>query len=110
MRNLEKESDVGNVEYKLKLQKYDPNRIEELASQMRFRLFEGQGEAFYYIGVTDDGVPEGLPVVDLEDSLSTLQEVAAIAGVKAMKDLSQRYWYDKKKIQLICLWTLKLLV
>lgn len=82
MRFLAEESEVGNVEYKLTLSNKQKDRIEELASQMRYRLFEGNGEAFYYIGVADDGNPKGLEEAELKTSLSTLEDIAEIAGAK----------------------------
>ncbi len=82
MKYLPPESESGNIEYKLTLSDKLENRerIEELASQMRYRLFEGNGEAIYYIGVTDDGIPMGLPSDKLQKSLDVLQTVAKLAG------------------------------
>ena len=84
MRYLPPESDSGNIEYKLTLSDKNENqeRIEELASQMRYRLFEGNGEAIYYIGVTDDGIPLGLESTKLKMSLQVLKKVADIAGAR----------------------------
>ena len=66
------EVDYGNVEYKLKLNNISEKRIEKLATQMQFRLTEGNGECFYQIGVEDNGNPLGLSKEDLEDSLKVL--------------------------------------
>jgi hypothetical protein len=41
------EYDNGNVEYKLKLCNVNMKRIEELTTQMNFRLSEGCGECYY---------------------------------------------------------------
>ena len=57
---MEPEKDDGNIEYKLKLLDTSDNRIERLASQMRFRCNEGAGECFYNLGVEDDGSMTGL--------------------------------------------------
>ena len=54
------EDDYGNTEYKLKLVDHSFERIEHLTTQMRFRLEEGTGEAFYNLGYEDDGHPAGL--------------------------------------------------
>lgn len=82
MKFLSQESDDGNVEYKLTLSHkiHDQPRLEKLASQMRFRLFEGNGEALYYLGVADDGNPRGISPNEMEQSISSLQKVAEIAG------------------------------
>ncbi len=54
---LPEEDDYGNTEYKIKL---DTNiitvdRVKHLTTQMTFRLNEGEGTAFYQIGVHDSG-------------------------------------------------------
>ncbi|MCE7737559.1 MAG: elongation factor 1-alpha [Candidatus Heimdallarchaeota archaeon] len=86
MKFLSPEADYGNIEYKLTLSHHLDNvsRIEELASQMRFRLYEGNGEAFYYIGVEDDGTPTGISDEELEKSLASLEKVASLAKAKVM--------------------------
>lgn len=80
----EPENDYGNVEYKISLShvKMGSSRIQELASQMRYRLFEGGGEAYYYIGVADDGTPEGISKEDLNKSIESLRTTAEIAGAE----------------------------
>ena len=45
-------------------------------SQLKYRLSEGNGEAFYYIGVEDDGYPRGLDEMGLATSLATLTRMA----------------------------------
>jgi len=54
---LEREVEEGNIEYKLKLIDPTPKRFEQLVSQLKWRLGEGQGEALYEVGVEDDGFP-----------------------------------------------------
>jgi len=78
----EAERDEGNVEYKLVLLKDDQKTIEHLATQMRYRLNEGGGEAFYEIGVSDDGNPVGLDDKALELSLNVLEKAAKLIGAK----------------------------
>jgi len=36
------------------------DRLDHLATQMKFRIKEGHGEAHYRIGVEDNGRPMGL--------------------------------------------------
>lgn len=52
------EVEEGNVEYKLKLIDPTPERFQQLVSQLKWRLTEGQGEALYEIGVEDNGFPK----------------------------------------------------
>ena len=43
---------------------------------MKYRLSEGAGECFYYIGVEDRGYPRGLSESDLKVSLDNLNYMA----------------------------------
>lgn len=69
------EKDEGNEEYKLKLFDVSEDRVEQLVTQMRYRIQEGKGECFYVIGVTDDGGVIGLTDEEYKKSLSILQTV-----------------------------------
>ncbi|PSN83607.1 hypothetical protein B9Q01_04165 [Candidatus Marsarchaeota G1 archaeon OSP_D] len=70
----------GNVEYKLYLGSPSEDRLERLATQMRYRLAQGGGEAFYELGVSDEGELVGIEEDSLERALSTFEKVAKIAG------------------------------
>lgn len=51
LQRLPAENDYGNVEYKLRLKEPLPaNRFHQLVTQMKYRLSEGAGECFYYVG------------------------------------------------------------
>ena len=43
IRSFEKEDDEGNIQYKLKLIKPTEDRLDHLATQMKFRVNEGAG-------------------------------------------------------------------
>ncbi len=75
-KNFEIEYDFGNIEYKLKLTNTNNARIEELVTQMKFRLQEGAGTCFYKIGLEDNGNPLGLNEEELKLSLDVLEEIA----------------------------------
>jgi GTPase len=70
------ESDNGNKEYKLKLLRSSPEAIEHIATQMRYRLDEGNGEALYTVGVTDSGGIVGLTEDEYKTSKEILDEVS----------------------------------
>ena len=74
------EYDYGNVEYKLKLCDVTVQRIQELTSQMNFRLREGCGECYYEIGVEDNGHTLGISKQELEISLSVINTIAVNLG------------------------------
>lgn len=67
------ESDFGNNEYKLKIDTKSDDRIEQLISQMRFRLTEGSGETIYTLGVADDGTKVGLTLDEYHNTLKLFE-------------------------------------
>jgi hypothetical protein len=77
-------SDVpkGNVEYKLHLIHPSPARFARLVTQLKWRLLEGGGLAFYELGVADSGALVGLMPDDLSDTLDTLRSMAAELGAR----------------------------
>jgi len=96
---LKKEKYYGNIEYKLKLVSKSSERIQELATQMCFRLEEGNGECIYVIGVEDDGNPLGISEDDMRESLKTLEQIAK----KLEVELNIFYWgLGKSENSILC--------
>lgn len=81
-KEFSEEIDYGNIEYKLKLNNINEKRLEKLATQMNFRLTEGNGECFYEIGVEDNGNPRGITKEDLEESLKVLYLITQKLGAE----------------------------
>ncbi|TRY96977.1 hypothetical protein DNTS_001417 [Danionella cerebrum] len=77
---LPPEAEEGNIEYKLKLVNPTQYRFEHLATQLKWRLQEGRGEAVYQIGVEDNGLLVGLTEDDMKASLKTLRRMAEKVG------------------------------
>ncbi|XP_072292993.1 GTP-binding protein 2-like [Eucyclogobius newberryi] len=77
---LPPEAEEGNIEYKLTLVNPTQYRFEHLATQMKWRLQEGKGEAVYQIGVEDNGMLVGLTDEDMKASLKTLHLMAQKVG------------------------------
>jgi GTPase len=75
---LEPENDEGNHEYKYKLTGLTSDEIETKSGQMNYRLEEGNGEAIYEIGVSDNGCPLGLIEANFEETLQTIYKMAEI--------------------------------
>jgi GTPase len=73
IKELEKEKEYGNVEYKQILTNKDSNRIEGITSQMRYRIEQGGGEAIYVIGVSDLGVFIGVNDDEFNESFNNLK-------------------------------------
>jgi hypothetical protein len=82
MKDLPEERYYGNTEYKLKLCTTSQERITRLTTQMKFRLEEGSGEAFYVIGASDNGEATGLPSDEMETSLRILLKMANYLNLK----------------------------
>lgn len=74
--DLAAERYYGNTEYKLMLTNPSADKIVRRSTQMKFRLQEGSGEAFYVIGVGDNGEAIGITQKDMEASLRTLHKMA----------------------------------
>lgn len=74
----------GNVEYKLQLLTPSPARFARLVTQLKWRLLEGGGQAYYEIGVADSGALVGLPRQELEESLETLEAMAGEIGASVI--------------------------
>jgi len=80
MLQLPNEPQYGPVEYKTEITVTNPERLQELATQLKFRLEEGNGEAFYFIGVADNGTVLGLSKEKLEKSIANLKVVTELVG------------------------------
>lgn len=76
-------SESQHIEFKERLIPDIHLRLEKkqkLASQMKFRLENGEGTAVYVLGVRDDGSAAGITEFELEESLSVLRQVASECG------------------------------
>jgi len=86
---IEKERDNGNIEYKLRFESMDDDKINKYATQMKFRLIEGNGEAIYIIGVQDNGQIVGLPCSEIDFSINIIHKIRREidADVKQIRQL-----------------------
>ncbi|XP_062852039.1 GTP-binding protein 2 isoform X2 [Trichomycterus rosablanca] len=94
---LPPEVEEGNIEYKLKLVNPTQYRFEHLATQMKWRLQEGRGEAVYQIGVEDNGLLVGLSEADLRASLRTLHRMAEKVGADITVLREREVDYDSEE-------------
>ncbi|KAH9914185.1 uncharacterized protein BXZ73DRAFT_55093 [Epithele typhae] len=78
------EVEEGNIEYKLKLTNISNGRFARLVTQLKWRLLEGGGQAYYELGVADSGALIGLTRADLEESLGTLEMMAGEIGASVI--------------------------
>lgn len=75
--NLEVEKDEGNIEYKLKLINLDTDTLNKRSTQMLYRVNEGNGEAIYYIGVSDNGTIIGINIDEYNESIKNLKIISS---------------------------------
>ncbi|KPI90496.1 hypothetical protein ABL78_0426 [Leptomonas seymouri] len=81
--SLTAEDDEGDVEYKWRLTGISATRFQHLVTQMQFRVSEGRGQCLYELGVSDDGTPRGLTRRDFDESVQTIQRMAAQLQLEA---------------------------
>jgi GTPase len=72
----EKEKEDGNSEYKRKLLDNSQEKIDKLASQMKYRCQEGNGECTYTLGIGDNGEVLGMTGDEYETTMNILNKVA----------------------------------
>ena len=74
----------GNKEYKITLDykeksdTYITKMLQKKASQMLFRLNEGNGKAIYLIGVEDNGNAKGINILNLLKSINHIKKISKI--------------------------------
>ena len=74
------EKEYGNKEYKRMFSiRGHNNSIEKLvikrASQLLFRLIEGDGKAIYLLGIDDNGEVVGLNQIEMETTLNFMKKI-----------------------------------
>lgn len=70
------EMNEGNREYKRYLIQNDKNKLDKRATQMLFRLIEGEGKALYLLGIEDNGDVRGLTKEELVLTLNNIKSIA----------------------------------
>ncbi len=86
--DITKDGERNNIEFKENLiENYHlkKDRIQRLASQMKYRMEKGNGEAIYFIGVDDDGELVGLTDEHMKESVFVLKKVAQEIGAEISK-------------------------
>ena len=74
-----------NINQKFVTKKNRNNVLEKKASQLLFRLIEGNGKAIYLIGVKDNGLANGINMNDLQISLQSLKQMSSNIDAKIKK-------------------------
>ena len=100
---LPPEVEEGNKEYKRKLCSLSRYRFQQLQSQMKWRINEGNGVAIYYIGVDDDGSIVKLNTKDKKESLKNVKKIASQINAY-VESIEYKNYYEviiKEKIKII---------
>ena len=82
---LTSEGERKNIEFKENLNSEThllTERKQQLASQMKYRLEKGNGEAIYFLGVDDDGHLLGLEKRKMDETIHVLSELASEISAK----------------------------
>ena len=58
------------------------SKLNKRASQLRFRLDEGEGKALYMIGVSDSGKTDGIDIETIYKSINYLEKMVEIINAK----------------------------
>lgn len=82
---LDPENDEGNIEYKRYLINLNDSKLNSLATQMKFRIEEGNGLAIYYLGVNDNGTPYNLLKEQRKETLENFKKIVKIIDCKIDK-------------------------
>ena len=82
---LPPEIEEGNKEYKRYLVNLSELRFQQLLTQMKWRINEGNGKAFYFIGVEDDGSIFKLNNLQVSESLKNIKKLVKSADGKIKK-------------------------
>ena len=90
---LQPEVEYGNKEYKLKICNKQNDRIEQLTTQLKWRLNEGNGEALYYIGVNDDGSIVGLSSNEFQETIMNIKKMCEKINSKIVSTQKVNKYY-----------------
>lgn len=99
---LAPEVEVGPVEYKLQLLQPSAGRLQQLVTQLHYRLAEGGGRATYLLGVGDDGVLCGLRREQMDASLLTLRDMCAQLSAR-VTERRERIVADSRVVAELCI-------
>lgn len=85
---MARRGETANVEFKEYLKKkihLEKDRMQGLASQMRYRVLSGNGRAIYLVGVDDKGEIHGLNQRHYDETVEVLDVIAREAGLSIIE-------------------------
>ncbi|KAJ2275373.1 hypothetical protein J3F81_001842 [Coemansia sp. RSA 371] len=90
--------EAGNVEYKTKLDNTSSHRAIHLATQLQWRLAEGDGHALYIVGVHDNGDVVGISDKEFEHTIDTLENMAQQLDNARIVSIKKRVLHDSERV------------
>ena len=91
MKLFDSENDFGNIEYKRHIILSSSEKIHRYISQIKWRIIEGNGTAYYLIGVNDDGTISNISKTVLEKSLINFKKLISALNYKIKNILLSNY-------------------
>lgn len=76
MLSFPPEEPLGNIEYKFHLLDRSEEKRQNRVTQLLYRLEQGKREAYYYLGILDNGTIRGISKEDLDNSKMELETMA----------------------------------
>ncbi len=74
MQIFQEEIEEGNIEYKRYFKNVSDSRLNHLTAQMNWRINEGNGTCYYYLGICDNGtIYENLSQENIDYSLDIIK-------------------------------------
>ena len=74
---IEKESDWGNIEYKIAFIDMTLEKIKKYATQLKYRVIEGNGTALYMLGIRDNGNVVGIAKNSIEYTKNIMAKICS---------------------------------
>ena len=72
---ITRENDWGNIEYKIAFIDMTLQKVKKYATQLKFRVIEGRGNAVYMLGVKDDGKIVGISKNKQEYTINIMNDI-----------------------------------
>ena len=92
------EPQEGNIEYKQNICDLTIEKLEKYSTQLKFRLNEGNGIAYYIIGIRDNGIINGLgrcqiieSIINFDKIQNNLNELSLKYNIYKLKQTSDNY-------------------
>lgn len=77
-----KESNDGNIEYKLNLSNMSEIKFQKYSTQLKYRILEGNGIAIYIIGISDNGSVFGISNYEINNTINLFNYICKNVNCK----------------------------